>query len=99
MTDIARGLRAAAMAAAVLVAGCAMPPATAPGTMLGYGTPGVSGYVPAGEASDLKSLMARCSQVSIGVAPPRPQSFAAACDQLRRTAHNQPGNTVAATRP
>ena len=90
MTKLAR---AAAMVLGALVAGCAAPPAAPPGTILGYGTPGVSSYVPAGEASDLNALMARCRQVPSDPAPP-PQTLAAACDQLRRTARNQPGNTV-----
>ena len=79
-------------------AGCAGPPAVPPGGMLGYGTPGVSSYMPAAGAVDLQALTARCRGVPLETAPP-PQTLAAACDQLRRTSRNQPGNTVAAPRP
>lgn len=74
---------------------CAGPPRAAPGSMLGYGTPGVESYVPPEQGGSLDALLARCQGVTAPAAlPPRPQTLEAACDQLHRTVRNQPGNAV-----
>ena len=67
-----------------------------PPGLLGYGTPDVSAYVPADRASSLQAMRANCEGVSPPADPSATQGLPAACDQLRRTLHNQPGN---ATRP
>ena len=78
--------------------GCAGPPRAVPGQVLGYGTPGVESYVAPGDGRTLAELQARCQAVPAFGGPPPPQSLAAACDQLRRTEFNQPGNTVGRAR-
>jgi len=80
----------------LILAACGRPPQAAPGAILGYGTPGVSSYVPAVDADSLQALLDRCRQVPDIHRSPRPQTIEAACDQLQRTRRNQPGNTVAA---
>jgi len=87
------------MLTVAVLAGCAGPPQAAPGQVLGYGTPGVESYVVPGEGRTLAELQARCQAVPASAGPPPPlQSLAAACDQLHRTAFNQPGNTVGPAR-
>lgn len=93
MTPSAWGSRAVLLAATL--AGCAGPPQAAPGQVLGYGTSGVESYLPPGEARTLADLQARCRATAASAAP---QTFDAACDQLRRTELNQPGNTVGPAR-
>lgn len=64
--------------------------------LLGYGTPDVSTYVPADRATSLQAMRASCE----GVPPADPsatQGLPVACDQLRRTLHNQPGNATRRT--
>lgn len=84
---------AVVLAASLALAGCAgQPHGQAPGP-LGYGTPDVSTYVPANRADNLRAMRARCE----GVLPAEPvatQGLPAACDQLRRTQRNQPGNSM-----
>jgi len=84
---------AAMLAVSLGLAGCAeQPNGQAPGP-LGYGTPDVSTYVPANRADNLRAMRARCE----GVPPAEPtatQGLPAACDQLRRTQRNQPGNSM-----
>ena len=85
------------VAAGLLLSACAQPAARQETALLGVGTPGVAAYVPAGEAASLQSLLDRCGPV------PRPEAVAtrglpAACAQLHRTMHNQPGNAQRAAR-
>ena len=83
------------LAAATLAACAAPPPRAAPGKLLGYGTPGVESHLQPGQGDNLQALLARCQGVAepVGVAPGR-QTLEAACDQLHRTMHNQPGNSA-----
>lgn len=89
-----------ALAAALGLTGCAdgQRRGAAPQGLLGYGTPGVSAYVPADQATSLQALLDRCQQAQPQASPPQAgrQSLEAACDQLHRQLHNQPGNTVRA---
>jgi len=62
--------------------------------MLGYGTPGVSAYVPDDNASSLQAQLDRCDQVPQAGATGQTQGLPAACGQLRRMVRNQPGNSV-----
>lgn len=57
----------------------------------GVGTPGVSAYVPPDQATTSQALLDRCQQAA---QPVDNKGLSAACDQLRRQAHNQPGNTA-----
>ncbi len=79
------------------VAACAAP-APDKGGLLGYGTPGVSGYVQDDRDSTLQAELERCRGVGLpdaaGQAGRQTGGLEAACNQLRRTAHNQPGNGV-----
>lgn len=62
--------------------------------MLGYGTPGVESYVPQDQAPTLQALLDRCRNVPQGTADTQTSGLPSACSQLKRTSHNQPGNTV-----
>ena len=88
-----------AVLSVIALTGCAQAPQVQPGQVLGYGTPGVSTYLPADEATTAQALLDRCRTTYPPVPNPTPQTFEAACDQLRRTARNQPGNTVAVPLP
>ncbi|MDJ0390319.1 hypothetical protein QMO56_19590 [Roseomonas sp. E05] len=86
----------ALLAAAALAACAERQPAPRSG-LPGVGTPGVTSHMPGEEPTSVQALLERCSPApSASGTPPRPQSFAAACDELRRTLHNQPGNSVSA---
>jgi hypothetical protein len=90
----------AALAVAVLVlTGCTgQPPGPLPGQRLrGYGTPSVSAYVPADQAASLQAMLDRCERVPRPPDPAETVGLPAACDQLHRTLHNQPGNAVRPT--
>lgn len=69
---------------AVAASGCA---ASVPSGHLGYGTPGVSQFVPTGEADSLSAQVVRCRT-------PSSPEMAASCAQLQTTMRNQPGNVV-----
>lgn len=77
------------------LAACSSPAATGrQGGIKGYGVEPVSG-------DSLSAMLARCSQPgSQAISADRAGSLDAECDQLHRTLHNQPGNsvTVGATR-
>lgn len=68
--------------------------ATNPPGMLGYGTPGIESYVSEDQAPTLQALLERCQNVPQAGAGSQTSGLPAACNQLQRTAHNQPGNTV-----
>ena len=83
-----------------LTAGLAACSASAPNKdvgLLGYGTPGVSSYVQNDRDSTLEAELERCRGVGLSDAPGQTRSLGAACNQLRRTARNQPGNAVRPT--
>lgn len=85
----------AASCALAGLSGCAAPAPAPSGEMPGFGTPGVESMLPAGAAPDLASLLRYCDAAApASPAVPRPRSLAAACDQLRRTRRNQPGNAA-----
>jgi hypothetical protein len=89
--------RLVALAAALGLSACAgQPPGPASG-LRGVGTPGVSAYMPADQATSLQALLDRCQQAP-QASPPQAghQNLEGACDQLHRQLHNQPGNTVRA---
>jgi len=84
MSGVSRAASAALLAAALLGA-CAGPPAE---DILSYGTPGVSSYLPAGEAESLPALMERCRVAPASAGPPRSQSLeapATSCTARRGT--------------
>lgn len=83
------------LALAVGLAGCSASTVQTSPVHLGYGTPGVSAYVNGMEAMDFKAMAARCSQVpQAAMTANQIEGLPAACAQLQRTAHNQPGNAV-----
>ena len=62
----------------------------------GVGTPGVSAYMPGVQPTSLQALLDRCRLVPQQEGSPSAiQGLPAACDQLHRQLHNQPGNTAA----
>jgi len=81
-----------AFAAAGLAACAGQPPGPETG-IRGVGTPGVAAYVPADRATSLQAMQANCEGVP-PAAPSATQGLPAACDQLRRTLNNQPGNAA-----
>ena len=89
----------ALLAAAALAACAERQPATQSG-LLGVGTPGVASHMPTEEPTSVQALLERCGPMSPESGPPpAPQSFAAACDELHRTLHNQPGNAASGNHP
>lgn len=61
----------------------------------GVGTPDVSAYMPAGQATSLHALLNQCRQISGQSSPgSEDRGAAASCAQLRRSLHNQPGNAL-----
>jgi hypothetical protein len=84
------------IAAAVGLAGCAARSADQNPVLRGVGTPGVSLYPADNQATTLHDLLDHCRQVAPAQAgpPSGTRDLSAACRQLRRTLHNQPGNTV-----
>ena len=78
------------------LAACALPGQNPGPGLRGYGTPDVSAYVPADQATSVQSMLDRCAQVPPPANPPsETQGLAVACSQLHRTLRNQPGNTAA----
>ncbi|MBE7158798.1 MAG: hypothetical protein INR62_10280 [Rhodospirillales bacterium] len=95
--DVIHSSITAALLFGATLAGCAGPPTAQPSQVLGHGTPGVESYGLPGRTATLADLQDRCRAVPDTPDPPRPQTLAAACDQLRRTLHNQPGSALART--
>lgn len=93
MTRGRRLLEAAAGLA--LLSGCATPAPEATTGLRGVGTPGVSAYPAGASATTVDALVARCRQAPRATEPTETDDLAAACAQLRRTMHNQPGNAAA----
>lgn len=85
---------ALALALGAGVAACSGPARNEEAGLLGYGTPGVSAYVQDGQDGTLQAEFERCRGVGLPDAAGRNGGLEAACDQLRRTARNQPGNAV-----
>lgn len=81
------------LAIAALSACSGSQPNNGPG-LLGYGTPGVSSYGQAAAATTLREELDRCASAADPSAASQTQGLAAACSQLKRTARNQPGNTL-----
>ena len=90
-------LRFAMLAAVFGLAACARPGQDPGPGLRGYGTPDVSAYVPESQATRLHALLHRCARASSQPSPASAtQGLSAACDQLRHTLHNQPGNGIQA---
>lgn len=88
-------LHRAALAVALGLSACALPGQDPGPGLRGYGTPDVSAYVPADQASSVQALLDRCGQVPRPASPSSAtQGLAAACSQLHHTLHNQPGNAM-----
>lgn len=94
LTSLSRCRLVLALALGAGVAACSGPAPNKEAGPLGYGTPGVSGYVRDGQDSTLQAELERCRGVGLPDAAGQARSLEAACDQLRRTARNQPGNAV-----
>ena len=73
---------------------CSGPPESKDAGLLGYGTPGVSSSIQGSPATTLQEELDRCSRVPQDGAASQTRGLPAACSQLQRTVHNQPGNTV-----
>jgi len=73
---------------------CSGPPGSKNTSALGYGTPGVSASTQGSSATTVQEEMDRCSRVPQDGAVSQTRGLPAACSQLQRTVHNQPGNTV-----
>ena len=79
-----------------LTACAGQPPGSGAG-LRGVGTPGVSAYVGEDQATSVQAMLDLCRQVPQQSDPaPGDRGLSAACAQLRRTLHSQPGNTVQA---
>ncbi len=76
------------------LAACSGQTAGTPSTKLGFGTPGVDRYAAGSQATTLQAQLDQCGQVLQTSVAGRTDSLAAACQQLQRTLHNQPGNAV-----
>ena len=88
-------VRLAALAVALGLAACAGPGQSSGPGLRGYGTPGVSAYLPTDQATSVQALLDRCAQVPRPATPPsETRGLAAACSQLHHTLRNQPGNAV-----
>jgi hypothetical protein len=85
-----------ALVAVLGLAACAGQPPGRTAGIRGVGTPDVSAYVPADQATSLQALLDRCAQEPRQTSQSSgTQGLAASCSQLHRTLHNQPGNAVA----
>ncbi len=74
--------------------------ATAPEGLRGVGTPDVSNYLSGGQATSVQALLDRCRQGSPQAGPSSETGrLETSCSQLRRTMHNQPGNTEQSAGP
>jgi hypothetical protein len=92
------GCWTAVMVALGALGACSGPPTSKEAGELGYGTPGVSTYQPGSSAATLQEELDRCSRVPQAGAASQTRGFPAACAQLQRTLHNQPGNTLQSVR-
>jgi hypothetical protein len=81
------------------LAACGATPLQTHAGMLGFGTPGVSAYAPDGDAPSLQAQLERCERVPQAGSAGQTQGLPAACNQLRRTVRNQPGNSVQPSSP
>jgi len=81
------------------LAACNVTPLQTQAGMRGFGTPGVSAYAPNGDAPSLQAQLERCERVPQAGSAGQTQGLPAACDQLRRTVRNQPGNSVQPSSP
>jgi len=81
------------------LAACGATPSQKHTEMLGFGTPAVSAYAPDDDALSLQAQLERCERVPQAGSASQTQGLAAACDQLRRTVRNQPGNSVQPSSP
>ncbi len=77
---------------------CSGPTTSREAGLLGYGTPGVSTYRQGAPASTLQEELDRCNRVPQAGAASQTEGLPAACAQLHRTLHNQPGNTLQSAR-
>ena len=86
------------LAAALVTSACALPGQDPGPGLRGYGTPSVSTYVSPDQASSVQAQLVRCANVPRQLGQTSgTQGLTAACDQLRHTLHNQPGNAVEAS--
>lgn len=86
------------LAAAFGLASCARQGHEAGSQPRGVGVLGVSSYRDGESATSLQALLDRCAAPRQAGSSPG-EDLGAACDQLRRTMRNQPGNSVPATEP
>ncbi len=83
--------------ATLALAACTAPGPVAKAQFKGVGTPGVSAYMGQHPATGIQALLDRCAPLrGSRDVPANQQTLQAACDQLHRTMHNQPGNSVQA---
>lgn len=88
-----------ALPAALSLASCATDTVQPQSGMLGFGTPGVSAYTAEGDRPSLQAELDQCGRVPQTASASPVRGLPAACDQLRRTSRNQPGNSVQPTPP
>lgn len=81
------------------LAACNVTPLQTQPGMRGFGTQGVSAYAPDGDAPSLQAQLERCERLPQAGSAGQTQGLPAACDQLRRTIRNQPGNSMQPTPP
>ena len=77
-----------------MVAACSGQTAGTSTTMLGFGAPGVDSYAAGNQATTLNAQVDQCGQVPPSRNSDGTDTLAVACDQLRRTQNNQPGNVM-----
>lgn len=94
MRFISRCAGTVALALGASLAACAPSSPYKVAGRLGYGTPSVSAYVEGERDSTLQAELRRCERVGEPAPAGQTQGLPAACDQLRRTVRNQPGNAV-----
>lgn len=92
-----RCLRRTVLVVVFGLSACAGQPPRLDAGARGVGTPGVSAYMPDGQAPTLPALLERCQQASQQASAPAANrlSLEAAWDELKRQRHNQPGNSMA----
>ncbi|MBW4025231.1 MAG: hypothetical protein HIU92_19240 [Proteobacteria bacterium] len=84
-----------ALLTALLATACSGPPPLQNAEVRGVGTPGVSTYLGSNQATSLQALLDRCRAVPAQSGDASgDRGLGAACSQLHRTLHNQPGNTM-----
>ncbi len=86
--------RACAAVAVAGLAACAGQASSSDSGLRGVGTPDVSSYPGDDQITSVQELLDRCRQAPEQAGPSSaPRGLEAACGQLYRTMHNQPGNT------